>query len=181
MPKTTAACPQAEFLIKKSRSVSGHEGIKVLSSIDLVIHSATHLFYDGEMDHGLRDLVDLDALIRTAERDDVDIVKRAYELGLQRPVFYALRYCPMLLGTPLTKDAVDGVRIAGPNRLVLAFMDFLFVRALMPMHPSCDDKWTGLARWLLYVRSHWLKMPWYLLLPHLSRKAWMRLIGKNEH
>jgi glutaconate CoA-transferase subunit A len=32
----------------------------------------------------------------------------------------------------------------------------------------------GLARWLLYVRSHWLRMPPHLLVPHLVRKAWMR-------
>jgi hypothetical protein len=30
----------------------------------MVLHSATHLFYDGELNHGLRDLVDLDDLLR---------------------------------------------------------------------------------------------------------------------
>jgi len=27
---------------------------------------------------------------------------------------------------------------------------------------------------MLYIRSHYLRMPLYLLLPHLLRKAWMR-------
>ena len=57
-------------------------------------------------------------------------------------------------------------------------MDSLFLRALNPAHPSCDDQWTGLARWLLYLRSHWLKMPLQLLMPHLARKAWLRLSGQ---
>jgi hypothetical protein len=30
---------------------------------------------------------------------------------------------------------------------------------------------TGLARWLLYVRGHYQRMPLRLLVPHLVRKA----------
>jgi hypothetical protein len=60
-------------------------------------------------------------------------------------------------------------------------MDALFLRALMPDHESCNDRWTGLARWLLFVRSHWLKMPVYLMVPHLLRKAFRRVMGKERH
>jgi len=38
-----------------------------------------------------------------------------------------------------------------------------------------------LARWLLFVRSHWLKMPVYLMVPHLLRKAFRRMLGKEQH
>jgi hypothetical protein len=53
-------------------------------------------------------------------------------------------------------------------------MAWLLAIALRPNHPSCDGPWTPLARWLLYVRAHWLRMPLRLLLPHLLRKAWER-------
>jgi hypothetical protein len=53
-------------------------------------------------------------------------------------------------------------------------MDFLFLRAFRPDHPQCKLPYTGLALNLLYLRSHLLRMPLYLLLPHLTRKAWMR-------
>ena len=33
---------------------------------------------------------------------------------------------------------------------------------------------------LLYLRSHYLRMPLYLLLPHLVRKAWMRRQDESE-
>jgi hypothetical protein len=50
-------------------------------------------------------------------------------------------------------------------------MDFCFARGLRPNHASCDERWTPLARRLLYVRSHWLRMPLPLLVRHLVRKA----------
>jgi hypothetical protein len=31
-----------------------------------------------------------------------------------------------------------------------------------------------------YLRSHWLRMPLHLLLPHLLRKAWMAPIRKGK-
>jgi hypothetical protein len=52
-------------------------------------------------------------------------------------------------------------------------MDALFGRALAPEHASCADGLTGLARELLYIRGHWLRMPLHLLLPHLFHKAFL--------
>ena len=43
-----------------------------------------------------------------------------------------------------------------------------------------DARWTGLARWLLYVRSHYLRMPLSLVVPHLVRKAWMQRFPKQD-
>jgi hypothetical protein len=39
---------------------------------------------------------------------------------------------------------------------------------------------TALALNLLYLRSHYLRMPLYLLLPHLCRKAWMNRFEKED-
>lgn len=43
--------------------------------------------------------------------------------------------------------------------------------------PSLEDQETwgvGASRWLLYVRSHWMRMPPHLLAQHLPRKAVQR-------
>jgi hypothetical protein len=32
----------------------------------------------------------------------------------------------------------------------------------------------------LYIRSHYLRMPLYLLIPHLVRKAWLSRFGKAD-
>jgi len=184
LPITTSVCPNADLFFDSAQSMDEYKNIKILSPVDLIIHSAVHLFYDGELDHGCRDLVDLDALMREVlgqKQTNVNALNtRADELGLQRAVFYAIRYASKVLNTPVT--CIGGAMNAGrPNKLVLSLMDFLFMRALMPDHSSCNDLWTGLARWLLYIRSHWLRMPMHLLIPHLLRKSWGRLTGKAAH
>ena len=63
LPLTAKNSPDAALLLAQSRALPEYDFISVLSPLDMIIHSATHLFYDGELEHGLRDLVDLDALI----------------------------------------------------------------------------------------------------------------------
>lgn len=183
LPRTAVACPDANLLLESAVELAGeYQGVKVLSPLDRIIHSATHLFYDGEFEHGLRDLVDLDGLVSELDAEaKLLLVERALQLGLHTPVFYAMRYLQWILKTPDLEAVVQAFNQAHCAPRGLKLMDVLFLRALMPDHPSCNDIWTGLARWLLYVRSHWLKMPWYLLLPHLTRKAWMRLSAKDQH
>lgn len=183
LPRTAVACPDANLLLESAVELVGeHEGVKVLSPLDRIIHSATHLFYEGEFEHGLRDLVDLDGLLSELDDDDkISLVERAFQLRLERPVYYAVRYLQLILKTA---DLDVVIRSFNQSDYVLKhikWMDMLFLRALMPDHASCNDSLTGIARWLLYIRSHWLKMPWYLLLPHLSRKACMRLTGEQPH
>jgi hypothetical protein len=141
------------------------------------------LFFGGEFENGLRDLSDLDLLLRQFNKEKTNffqsLTERSQELNLQLPLFYALRYTKKFLKTPVPNDIelIDGQWA----KLKLPIMDVIFMRALMPDHPSCNDRWTGLARWLLYIRSHYLKMPLYLLIPHLLRKNLMRLTGKVHH
>ena len=75
------------------------------------------------------------------------------------------------------EDFVPGNHPLRPIRQMvneaLVLMDALFLRALRPTHASTSDGWTPLARWLLYVRGHWMRMPPKLLILHLARKAWM--------
>ncbi|TXL11187.1 hypothetical protein BMR05_14360 [Methylococcaceae bacterium HT4] len=101
--------------------------------------------------------LDLDALIRCNQKSDEfeqNLISRAFELGLQRPVFYALRYTQLILHTPVTEVIQKASQSGVPNKYQLRLMDFLFLRALMPDHSSCNDRWTGLARWLLYIYAH---------------------------
>ena len=180
LPRTAVACPNPLLLLEAAEKVPGVEGVKILGALDRVIHSATHLFYDGELEHGLRDLLDLDCLLTALNADSKrQLVKRAIELGLQQPVYYALRYLQRLLDTPDLDEALQLLTKAGCEHHLILVLDALFMRALMPDHRSCNDAWTGFARWLLYIRSHYLRMPLKLLIPHLSRKAWLRLVDKD--
>ena len=173
LPETARIHPNPEKLLANIQQVPGYNNLYTLSNVDIVLHSATHLFHDGELEHGLRDLVDLDALLRHFGVTDGfwdELVQRAVELDLYRPLFYALRYTVQILHTPIPDVTIKAATAVGKPRL-LPLMDALFGRALMPAHESCDDAFTPLARWVLYIRSHYLRMPLHLLIPHLLRKA----------
>lgn len=176
-PPTARFNVDAQRLFERLVPLPGDGGIHVLAPVDMVLHSALHLFQEGEFDHGLRDLLDLRDLIRHFESQNAfwpDLVHRARELGLQLPLSHALRHLKRLLAyTPPEAVWVD-IQAMQPPAAQRAVLDWALQKALRPVHPSCDSAGSGIARWLLYVRSHALRMPVHLLLPHLLRKAWMR-------
>jgi len=173
LPETGRLHPDPRELVAASRCVDGGR-LKVLAPHDMILHSAAHLFQDGELNGGLRDLLDLDGLLRHFGSDDGfwdELGRRAHRMDLERPLFYALRYCRRWLETPVP-EALEEVQ--GPSRPALELMDRLTARSLMPDGWEPSGFRTHFARWLLYVRSHWLRMPPFLLARHLSRKAWSR-------
>jgi hypothetical protein len=184
IPKTCALCPDADLLLASIVNIPG-SNYWTLAPEDMILHSASHLFWGGEFDNGLRDLSDIDLLLREFCGNDSafwqKLLARADCLGLGKPLFYALRYSHNILETPIPRTVLSASKVHAPSFAKLKIMDSLFRRALNPLHPSCDDRYSGLARYLLYLRSHWLKMPLSLLLPHLIRKAWLRLNGKGLH
>ena len=176
LPDTARDCPDPDKLLGRIVPVSGLQGVYVLSAEDRILHSAAHLFHDGELPHGLRDLSDLDLLLRhesAAAGFWPRLVARAGELQLSRPLFYALRYAGHFLATPVPTEVWSALRPATPSPLLLRLTDAMFSRALAPLHPSCDDALSPLARQAAYVRAHWLRMPAHLLLPHLFHKAFV--------
>jgi hypothetical protein len=168
----------ARRFLERLRPLAACPGLYRLDDADLVLHSACHLFLDGEFDKGLRDLVDLDALLRHfAPRPGfwADLLARARELGLARILFYALRYTHAVLDTPRPAAALlDELQAHAPPAAQLRLMDAIFLRALAPDHPSCADRWTAPARGFLYLRAHWMRMPLPLLAMHLTIKAFKR-------
>jgi hypothetical protein len=174
LPETSRYRLEARLLREAAIPVWRDEGLRMLAPADMVLHSATHLFCDGEFDHALRDLADIDDLLRHFGDDPAfwtDLAARARQLGLSRPLYYALSQGRRWLGTPVP-SALEGLLESGrPGPLAGFLMDALLERAMLPNHPSCDRTFSGLARGLLYVRGHYLRMPLRLLLPHLLRKA----------
>lgn len=152
-------------------------GMHTLAPPDMVLHSAVHLFQEGEFDHGLRDLLDLKDLLQYFEsKSDFwpGLFKRADELGLQIPLHHALFHIHRLFGVSAPLEWAETVKRLSPATPARLSMAWLLGLALRPDHPSCNSRWTGLARWLLYVRAHALRMPFRLVIPHLIRKAWMQ-------
>lgn len=181
LPDTARVRVDNAALMQRTVPVPGHDGVLALDALGLLLHSASHLFHEGELDNGLRDLFDLDALARQALATPAGLAeagRRAASLGLARPWFYAVRYMTMLLGTPLPAHVHANARPGQPSAAVLRLMDACYRRALRPPHATCSTAGTAAALLLLYVRSHWLRMPMHLLIPHLARKLWRRWFEK---
>jgi hypothetical protein len=183
LPDTARYFPDPEKLLARIEPVADLHGVYVLGAEDRILHSAAHLFHDGELPHGLRDLTDLDLLL-THESNTPGfwqrLVTRAHELQLGRPLFYALRYVRYFLDTPVPVDVTRALQPVAPSAPLLRVMDSVFSRALAPVHPSCDDALSPLARHAAYIRAHWLRMPSHLLLPHLLHKAFISPYHDDE-
>jgi hypothetical protein len=143
----------------------------------MVLHSATHLFCNEDVGNGLRDLVDLDSLLRDFGRDDSFwpwLTVRAAELDLTRPLYYALRYVVPILSTPVPAQVLHAAEIGRPPSLLRGLMDGIFLRTLQSDRAGAAEGLAALARGSLYVRAHWLRMPPLLLAYHLVIKAFRR-------
>jgi len=176
LPQTMAIHPDSQLLRDSAVALAGYPKLMVLAPVDMVLHSAAHLFYEGELFNGLRDLADLDALLRDFSAVPAfweQLVKRAHVLELTRCLYYALRYTRLLLCTPVPEQVLTIASQARPPALISATMDALYCRALLPDHASCIDWATPVARWCLYVRANWLRMPPLLLARHLFHKAFI--------
>ncbi len=182
VPETAKPHVNARSLFDAAIRLDGYDDLYVLTPTDMVLHSAVHLFNEGEFDHGLRDLSDLDLLLRHFGKDGdfwAHLADRAAELDLERPLFYALRHAGRVLGTPVPQSLDDRLQQTRPGPSHMKVMDALLDRGLRPHHVSCDDRYSGFARWLLYVRAHHLRMPFHLLGPHLIRKAWKKRFAEE--
>ena len=174
LPRTARLKPSSEKLLGASRPIAGEDRLRVLAPVDMVLHSASHLFHNEELSQGLRDLADLDSLLRHFGEQPAfweELPERAVELDLARPLFYGMRHAARLFGTPVPHAARLRVEAGGPARLPGRLMDALYERALRPVAPNDRDLVTPMARLALFVRAHWLRMPPQLLAWHLGAKV----------
>lgn len=183
----TLAPPTSRFAIDGAQMLAralpvhldGMEGAQmhILAPCDLVLHSALHLMLEGEFHSGLRDLLDIrDLLLHYGQRGDfwTELDARARALGLQHVLEHVLFQLRRLfaLSPPV------GWESARPTRRS-HFLQSLLSKALEPPSAGGDAVATRLARLAMYVRSHWLRMPWYLIVPHILRKACARLADRT--
>lgn len=160
LPPTARPKPDADALIADSASI-GH-GLRVLSPPDKIVHAAAHLFADGDLAGGLRNLWDIDRLVRHYDgpvfRERLG--ERARLHGLARHVGRALRLSESLYGTPVDRGLAGKARIS----------DHFYERRLLA-RDGWGRKGAKSLRFSFYVRSHWIRMPPLLLARHLWKKA----------
>jgi hypothetical protein len=163
LPLTHRRRPDAAALI--ADSVALPSGLRLLSPADMVVHAAAHLIADGDLAGGLRNLWDIDRLLRSFRAEhghefDVELRERAREHDLVAPVALALRLAQALFDTPI--DPVLAGRAAPADRW--------FRRRLLARN-GWGQSTRPLSRQAFYVRSHWLRMPPLMLARHLWTKS----------
>lgn len=151
----------------------------VLHPCDQIVHAAIHLFQDTELDGRLRDLVDIDGLIRHHLRSDADwveLLSRVRSHRASRMLWYALHFCAAWLGTPVPAARWP----EAPPEAARRAMDWIVPRTCLPRLP---DGAPGLERRLAgqiaQLRYHRLRMPTGLLIRHLAHKAWAGVLPRR--
>lgn len=174
-PPTSRIKIDGEWLWAAAQPI-GSTGYLTLAPADLVLHAVIHLFHEGNVGTGIRDLVDIDALLRHFGREPAfwdALVTRAEELDAGRMIFYGLRYAMLLMATPVPPAAVAAAAHWRPASPMLKLMDGLIVEALLSYRQR-EAMTARAATWMLYVRSHWRRMPPLMLAGHLLRKLFRR-------
>ena len=164
LPPTARPTPDAAALIADSIAIG--KGLRTLSPEDMVVHAVAHLFADGDLSGGLRNLWDIDRLLR--EFGGVEgywdrLLTRATHHQLAKSTSRALRLTHHLFDTPVSAHfAWDGRR-----------GDIFYLGRLL-----ARDEWgrgsRKLLRFAFYVRSHWIRMPPLMLARHLWTKWRMK-------
>lgn len=163
LPLTARITPDPAAIIADSALLEN--GLRVPSVPDMLVHAAAHLFADGDLAGGMRNLWDVHRLIEEFGLDDA--AARAAHHGLSAEMARAVRLSAALYAT----DVSD-------TRDKLTVIDRLYLRRL-----TARDGWGRAVRPLtrlgFYIRSHLLRMPPLLLARHLWTK-WRGADAKNS-
>jgi hypothetical protein len=176
LPLTARLKPDPEKLISSALPMASGP-FYTLTPEDTVLHRATHLFYDGDLRDSLRELVDIHELITTySTRQGFEelLAQRARALGLGKPLFYALYFCRKLLGTNVSANIVGDLTKDGNRTPIRQLLCFFMEKQLTAMLPDQRGWITMVSGWILFLRSHWIKMPVLLLARHLLTQIWRR-------
>ena len=181
-PVTGRLKPDTTLLFADLQALPG-ERFLVLHPLDQILHAVVHLFQDSDLQAHLRDLVDIDGLLRAHVHSHDDwqaLAARAVQHRVERPLWYALRYCRAWLTTPVPED----LPLATPPAAVIRLFDWVFPRCTLPRIP---DQPAGISRRtaarLGSLRHQWLRLPPGLLvrqIAHKSMRAWRARITLRQ-
>jgi Uncharacterised nucleotidyltransferase len=160
LPLTARARPNAGALVE--RAVVLGNGLSTLSPEDMVLHAVAHLFADGDLAGGLRNLWDVDRLIREFA-DEPEWWQRlraaSVQHGLTLYLSRALRLSRHLFETPIDPWLAWEARKG----------DVSYVSRLLARN-GWGQETRKILRLAFYIRSHWIRMPPLMLARHLFAK-----------
>lgn len=161
LPKTARYALDHIRMIEDSLALPGTK-LRVFNPTDVFIHSCAHAFADGALDTPLRTCVELYYLFLDLDAEALNaLADRAQSIGGGWPVAIACWWISKVF------------KIETASRVSRKLSHPIRGRSLK-WAIQCklkDGHLAPLAKFYLYIRSHYLRMPLYLLLPHLAKKA----------
>lgn len=182
LPLTARYHPDPARIFSEASHLDGFRCLRIPSPEDLVIHSCCHLVHEGEVDNILRDIHDIARLLETrfsSHDTRMKLVHAAIHHDLQEPTSLALALVQQYFNRPEIAPMLDALEAhkwqSSHARLIKRYL-----RAIGPDLDSPPSWNKALARQLIYIRGHSLRMPLPMLLRHLARKAWMQWRDKEQ-
>jgi len=164
LPRTSRVGVNSAAFISGAIKLPGHN-LKVLTEIDTFLHSAIHTFADGSLDTPARSFIELHYLfadIPVAEHQA--LLERAHIVGAEMPLAAALWGLKAYFSNEQAQDLLSDFKL-GVNPIV----------CWAYMHKLENVSTAKLAKLLLYIRSHYLRMSLPRLTWHILTKSYKRL------
>ncbi len=164
LPRTSRIKINSNAFISGAKNLSGRK-LKVFNEIDSFLHSAIHAFGDGSFDTPARTLIELRYLLADIEvSDDGALLDRAHILGGEEPLALAL--------WALSEFFDDGRAWVLSERFKVGTNPIVRWALTSKLRNVTDAKF---AKLILYIRSHYLRMPLPKLVWHILTKGYRRL------
>lgn len=182
LPLTARHAPDPALIIARAAAVPGLPALRVPGPEDLLIHSVTHLVHEGELHNGLRDLHDIDGMLRNFGSEAAfwdRLVANAEGNDLAGPLLLGLRLAHAVFGSPVPETALATLDGRATARWRRVWLPAIYGQALRPPTRADAGMSAAAARSIVYIRSHALRMPLPMLLRHLSIKAWKGLTKRD--
>jgi len=168
LPRTSRIKINTNLLRDAAIPIKGR-ALRVLTPVDLFIHSAVHTFADGSFDTPARSVLELHYLLQELNEAQANgLASRATEVGACMPVATALWMLADLFDDKRPSEILGATNIKPATRVVR--------HALKRKLENIET--AAIAKMILFIRSHFLRMPLHLLAMHLARKAF-RFLRKS--
>ena len=164
-------------------AISGLDAIRIPSREDLVIHSMTHLVHEGELHNGLRDLYDIDGMLRSFSVDPsfwVRLTNFSVTNDLASHVLFGLTLVQMVFSTPVPAQVLAELSANSGHATPSGWLKVIYAKALPADRAEGATTIASIARSFIYVRAHAMRMPVHMLARHLLFKAWMRMFATSS-
>lgn len=146
-------------------------GLYTLAPPAMFMHSVIHLMLNEEVVYGFRDIIDLKCLAEQYGDElfwqEVSTFARQSQFDKELNVVITLLNRWFDTGISLPSDSRSG------DSFRLSLLTQIYKYALIPEHPVLNSARFKLARFLVFIRGHSIKMPARILIKHFSIKMWL--------